>query len=186
MRVSVRPAGALANSRAAIVIVVVGVVASVAGPEGEAVEVDFTPPFKRLDMIPDLEKALNTKFVDDLSSEEANQQLRQICDQHGVVCNPPLTTARLLDKLVGEYLESQCIGPTFIINHPQIMSPLAKWHRTTPGLTERFELFVLCREVGAHRLGLHDGLPGVKGRKPIALSLSLSLPFNRFATPTPS
>ena len=39
------------------------------------------------------------------------------------------------------------MNPTFIINHPEIMSPLAKWHRSRPGLTERFELFVNKHEV---------------------------------------
>ena len=59
----------------------------------------------------------------------------------------PRTTARLLDKLVGDFLEVKCLNPTFIINHPQIMSPLAKWHRERPGLTERFELFVCEKEL---------------------------------------
>ena len=49
------------------------------------------------------------------------------CKEHKVECSPPHTTARLLDKLVGEFLESQCTNPTFICDHPQIMSPLAKW-----------------------------------------------------------
>jgi len=39
------------------------------------------------------------------------------------------------------------VNPTYIINHPEIMSPLAKWHRSRPGLTERFELFVNKHEV---------------------------------------
>ena len=64
-----------------------------------------------------------------------------------VECPPPRTTARLLDKLVGEFLEVTCINPTFICDHPQIMSPLAKWHRSKEGLTERFELFVMKKEI---------------------------------------
>ena len=64
-----------------------------------------------------------------------------------VDCPPPRTAARLLDKLVGDYLEETCINPTFITEHPQVMSPLAKWHRTEKGLTERFELFVMKKEV---------------------------------------
>lgn len=50
-------------------------------------------------------------------------------------------------QLVGHFLEEMCINPAFIINHPEIMSPLAKWHRSKPGLTERFELFINKHEV---------------------------------------
>ena len=50
-------------------------------------------------------------------------------------------------QLVGHFLEETCVNPSFIINHPEIMSPLAKWHRSKPGLTERFELFVNKHEV---------------------------------------
>ena len=46
----------------------------------------------------------------------------------GLELSPPHTTARLIDKLVGEYLEETCINPAFICDHPQIMSPLAKWY----------------------------------------------------------
>ena len=53
----------------------------------------------------------------------------------------------LLSQLVGHFLEETCVNPTFIINHPEIMSPLAKWHRTKKGLTERFELFMNKHEV---------------------------------------
>lgn len=114
------------------------------GPEGDEVEIDFTPPFKRLDMIPELEKALGIKLPDtkDLESESTNKILADLCAKHEVECPPPRTNARLLDKLVGKFLESQCLNPTFITNHPSIMSPLSKWHRSHPGLTERFELFI--------------------------------------------
>ena len=78
---------------------------------------------------------------------QANEFLKQLCAKHEVECKPPQTTARLLDKLVGEYLESKCIHPTFICDHPQIMSPLAKKHREHAGLTERFELFANQHEM---------------------------------------
>jgi lysyl-tRNA synthetase class 2 len=119
------------------------------GPEGEAKEIDFTPPFRRLRMFPDLEKELGEKLPrpDMLHTEEARAQLDKICVMKQVECPPPRTAARLLDKLVGDFLEETCIHPTFITEHPQVMSPLAKWHRSEPGITERFELFVMKKEV---------------------------------------
>ena len=48
---------------------------------------------------------------------------------------------------MGEFLESKCLNPTFICDHPKIMSPLAKDHRSQPGLTERFELFANYHEM---------------------------------------
>ncbi|XP_032529808.2 lysine--tRNA ligase isoform X2 [Danaus plexippus] len=119
------------------------------GPDGEEVEIDFTPPFARVPMIATLEKVLNVKLppADQLNTPEANELLSKLCEKHEVECPPPRTTARLLDKLVGEFLEEKCINPTFILDHPQIMSPLSKYHRELPGLTERFELFVMKKEV---------------------------------------
>ena len=63
-----------------------------------------------------------------------------------VKINPPHTLNRLIDGLIGEFVEPLCIQPTFLINHPQIMSPLAKPHRTYNGKTERFELFINKKE----------------------------------------
>ncbi|XP_071811723.1 lysine--tRNA ligase-like isoform X2 [Apostichopus japonicus] len=130
------------------------------GPEGEAVEVDFTPPFRRISMIEELEKVLKVKFPppDQLHTADANKFLDELCVKNEVECPPPRTTARLLDKLVGDFIESQCINPTYIINHPEIMSPLSKWHRTTKGLTERFECFVMKKEIVNAYTELNDPL----------------------------
>jgi lysyl-tRNA synthetase class 2 len=119
------------------------------GPEGPEVEIDFTPPFRRVSMIKTLESILKVKFpeTEKLMTKESNQFFSDLCVKHGVECPPPRTTARLLDKLCGEFLEEDCINPTFICDHPQIMSPLAKYHRSEKGLTERFELFVMKKEI---------------------------------------
>jgi len=111
------------------------------------VEVDYTPPFKRMPMIATLETACGCVLPGPIDSEETRLYLVTKCRELNVDCPAPHTTARLLDKLVGEFLESKCINPTFICDQPEIMSPLAKYHRNFPGLTERFELFVLNKEV---------------------------------------
>lgn len=56
------------------------------GPEGEEVEVDFTPPFARVPMIATLEKVLNVKLppADKLDTAEANAMLSQLCEKHEV------------------------------------------------------------------------------------------------------
>ncbi|KAJ8559823.1 hypothetical protein K7X08_003881 [Anisodus acutangulus] len=126
------------------------------GLESEPIEIDFTPPFRRIDMIEELEKVANLNIPKDLSSDETNKYLIDACAKFEIKCPPPQTTARLLDKLVGHFLEETCVNPTFIINHPEIMSPLAKWHRSKPGLTERFELFINKHELANAYTELND------------------------------
>ena len=117
------------------------------GPDEPAVEIDFTPPFKRFSMIADLEKALDITIPMPLESDECNAFLKATVKRVGSECGLPHTTPRLLDTLVGDFLESQCMNPGFVCDHPKIMSPLAKYHRDLPDMTERFELFVNKREV---------------------------------------
>jgi len=110
------------------------------------VEVDFTPPFKRIPMMEGLEERMEVKLPA-LDDPECAEKLAALCEKHELVCSPPQTVARLLDTLVGEFLEKNITHPTFITEHPQIMSPLAKYHRSKPLLTERFELFAAGREL---------------------------------------
>jgi lysyl-tRNA synthetase class 2 len=108
--------------------------------------IDFTPPFRRVPLIATLEKELQVKFPEDLASEETRLFLEELLKKQALHCEPK-TTAKMIDTLVGEYIEPQLSSPGFITDHPQIMSPLAKWHRSAPGLTERFELFVAGKEL---------------------------------------
>ncbi|KAJ2617889.1 lysyl-tRNA synthetase [Coemansia sp. RSA 1365] len=120
------------------------------GQDKPPLVIDFSPPFRRVDMIGGLEEALDVKFPSalELHTKETNKFLSDLCIKHNVDCSAPRTNARLLDKLVGEFLEVQAMEkPLFITNHPQMMSPLAKYHRSIPGLCERFELFVATKEI---------------------------------------
>ena len=113
------------------------------------IEIDFTPPYRRIPMMKGLEDVLGIKLPKntELDTEESRVFFDKLCKEKGVDCSNPRTTARMIDKLVGHYLESQCKNPVFIIDTPTIMSPLAKWHRSEPGLSERFELFCNYHEL---------------------------------------
>ena len=79
------------------------------GPEGPEWTLDFTPPFRRLRMFPDLEKALGEKLPKptELGTEEARQRLDMLCAKNNVECASPRTAARLLDKV--SHLLQLCI-----------------------------------------------------------------------------
>lgn len=112
-------------------------------------ELDFTPPFKKIDIISELEKQTGASFMNykDFTTDEFKLFLVNLCQKHHVVCGNPVTIPRLLDKLIGHFIEPQCINPTFLMNHPLVMSPLAKYHRVDNRLSERFELFAYGMEL---------------------------------------
>jgi lysyl-tRNA synthetase class 2 len=86
---------------------------------GRVYDLDFKRPWKRYDMMETLEEKLGVKMPagDTLHTDEANVFLRDLCKKHNVECSEPRTNARLLDKLVGEFIEPLCISPGFIGNY---------------------------------------------------------------------
>lgn len=111
------------------------------------VKINFQRPWKRINMMEELQKKLHIdKLPEDLASDEAQKFFDDLCKKHHVDCSAPRTTSRMIDKLVGHYIEPDCVNPTFLMEQPQLMCPLAKYHRSKPGLTERFELFINKKE----------------------------------------
>jgi lysyl-tRNA synthetase class 2 len=98
---------------------------------------------------------LNSALEQDLpnlASDTARSDLLQIFNQKSMPLPSKPTIPRLLDKLSSIYLEPQCQNFTFIINHPECMSPLSKSfiHPTAPNaqpVAARAELFVQGREI---------------------------------------
>jgi len=126
-------------------------VISITMEDGSKKEISFKRPFKRIPIITGLEDVLGVTFPTDLTTEEARAFLDALAKKHDVDCPAPRSTTRLIDKLAGEKLEPLCVHPTFLIDHPQIMCPLAKYHRSKPGLAERFELFINeCELINAY------------------------------------
>merc|ERR1712126_139154 len=67
------------------------------GPEGPEHVIDFTPPFRRVSMIAELEKVLGVQFPpsSQLHTPEAAKFLSELCDKHQIECPPPRTPARI-------------------------------------------------------------------------------------------
>lgn len=113
----------------------------------KGVELDFSIPFRQIDFLQELSIKTGYNMVGiDLTEPTVQKDLIELLKKFEIKCSPPLTIPRVLDKLCGHFIEPECIQPTFIINHPKIMSPLAKHHRSNPLITERFELFICSHE----------------------------------------
>ena len=108
-------------------------------------------PFHRIRVYDELERLLDTTLPppDQLEDEEAVRALVKICKENNIPCpkGMALSAPKVLDHMIGTLLEPLCVAPTFLCDHPAVMSPLAKNHRSRPGLTERFELFVNGKEL---------------------------------------
>lgn len=120
----------------------------------DALAAAFAPEFKCLDFVPEIEKCTGVAMPSDLSNvETVSEYFVQIgLKRPQAEQGQAITASKLLDKLAGIYLESQCGDqPTFIINHPETMSPLAK-SATVSGpngprlLSRRLELFINGKE----------------------------------------
>ena len=100
--------------------------------------IDLNRPFKRKKFIELLSEKLG-EDANDLNKE----QLKVICEKKQICLTPNANIGQILDALMGELVEPTLKEPTFVIDYPKVISPLAKIHRNgDPKLVERFELFI--------------------------------------------
>lgn len=88
--------------------------------KGEEIKIDWAGPWRRIDMIPELEKLTGEKFppAEELHNAESQEFFKRVLKKTGVECTAPLTNARMLDALVGHFLEEQCVSsqhPSFCL-----------------------------------------------------------------------
>jgi len=82
--------------------------------------------------------------------------IRAWCQAHDVAVDPSMGRGKLLDELIGEFVEPKLIQPTFLTDYPIELSPLAKSHPDKPEITERFELVVNGKEIANAYTELND------------------------------
>ena len=113
----------------------------------------LTPPFKRVQWVDALNSAMG---VDVLAQDD--RWLRTAAESHGVSEPAKLSRSKLLDELFQATVERRLHEPTFVLDYPVELSPLAKPKRGNPALTERFELFANGRELANAFSELNDPL----------------------------
>jgi lysyl-tRNA synthetase class 2 len=113
--------------------------------------INLNPPYKRISMLDSIRE--NTG-VDITGMDETG--LRKVCDRFDIEHDPSMGKGKLIDAIFSEKCEHTLIQPTFIIDYPTETSPLTKMHRSKPGLTERFELFINCKEIANAYSELND------------------------------
>ena len=117
------------------------------------VVVDFTPPYRRLTMYDSIKE-----FTGIDVSEMDETALRETAKKLDIHIEANAGSGKIIDELFSEKVEANLIQPTFITDYPLSMSPLAKNHRTKPGLVERFELMVNGQELANAFSELNDPL----------------------------
>ena len=104
--------------------------------------INFKRPWKRLSFV----DAIFDKTA--INVIEANEnELRALAKNLGIEIEGLFGKAKLIDEIFSQVIEPEIIQPTFVIDYPLILSPLAKKHRSKEGLVERFEGYIAGREI---------------------------------------
>lgn len=113
--------------------------------------VDLTPPWPRIPMLDALvQKGVPREILSD------GEKAKEWASENRVVVEKGAALGKILDEIFKEKVEPELIQPTFIIDHPVELSPLAKRKPDNPNLVERFELFITSREIANAFSELND------------------------------
>ncbi|MFO7295674.1 MAG: lysine--tRNA ligase [Clostridia bacterium] len=115
-------------------------------------EIDLTPPWQRMTMIEAVKKYAGVDF----SQIDTDEEAREVAKQAGLELKKGNTWGHILNAFFEEKVEQHLIQPTFILDYPIEISPLAKKKKDDPRLTYRFELYIVAREIANAFSELND------------------------------
>ena len=116
-------------------------------------EIDFTPPYRRVALVDVIRDATGI----DIAQHGDRESLVAAIKAAGIdMPTDDLTWPALVDDLFSKKVEPTLVQPTFVIDFPKEISPLAKDHRSKPGLVERFEAFAGGMEIANAFTELND------------------------------
>ena len=118
----------------------------------DGIEIDLTKPFERMTMLDAVKKYSGVDFTQVATEEEA----KKIADESHVKYEARHKKGDIINLFFEEFVEEQLDQPTFIMDHPVEISPLAKRKPEDPEFTERFELFITKREMANAFSELND------------------------------
>jgi lysyl-tRNA synthetase, class II len=101
-------------------------------------EFDVTPPWRRIEL---RQGIIDTAGID-ITAYPTAETLLAAMQAKGMKPNPKAARGKLIDALIGDYLEPTLIQPTFLYDYPRDISPLAKAKPGDPTTVERFEGFI--------------------------------------------
>ncbi len=116
-------------------------------------EIDFEPKFRWISMIDSIKEKIKIDF-NELSFEDAKSKAKEL--KLGISDDNMINWGKVVESVWEAVVEPSLIQPTFIVDFPVEISPLAKRHRDNERLTERFELFVAGQEMGNAFSELND------------------------------
>ena len=117
-------------------------------------QINLTPNWTRLP----LDEALAEFAGIDINAHPTAESLREVLDAKGIPSNPHATRGKLIEGLLGDLVEKRLQQPTFIIDYPRDISPLAKAKPGDPSTVERFEGFIAGFELCNAFTELNDPL----------------------------
>ena len=115
-------------------------------------EINMEGPWTRMTMAESVKKYSGIDYY----AWENDEQARKECEARGVHIEPNAVKGECLEACFDEFVEKNLIQPTFITDYPVAISPLAKRKKDEPDMTERFEFFANCSELGNAFSELND------------------------------